>query len=511
MTSPTHHSDLPISALNVRMAAPDGTPPPDAPEWIWQFDQPYLHGPFAPTDVEYDADELEVEGELPANLSGAYVMNGPSQRFEPVNPKYHYYDGDAMMRAIYFRDGRASFRQRWVRTGAFVAEEIAGKAIWPGLAGPYNFLLPGSPIKDNSNTDVIFYNGHLLSLWYMAGDPYQVDALDLNTRGKERLDGQLAHSISAHSKVDPWTGKLYFFDYGDEPPYMRYGVASADGKLLRAVDVELPGPRSPHDMGLSENYAVLHDLPLFHDVEFLRQHGKRRLDFHPDMPTRFGVIPREGDGEPRWFECEPCYILHVVNTWEDGDWLHQVGCRQANPTPRKDPKDLHLASMMAFRRRVHTLHKWSFNLRTGDVRETQLDDLNTEFPMVNHNFVGRPTRHAVHQVLPLPEEGTVEGQCQTFNAMVRYDLESGGYQRYDYGDGVYGSEAPIAPIADATPATAEDDAYVVTFTVDTNNWSSACLVFDAKDIREPIARIKIPRRVSIGFHATWVPGHELWN
>ena len=30
MTSPTHHSDLPISALNVRMAAPDGTPPPDA-------------------------------------------------------------------------------------------------------------------------------------------------------------------------------------------------------------------------------------------------------------------------------------------------------------------------------------------------------------------------------------------------------------------------------------------------------------------------------------------------
>ena len=43
-------------------------------------------------------------------------------------------------------------------------------------------------------------------------------------------------------KVDPWTGKLYFFDYGDEPPYMRYGVASADGKLLRAVDVELPGP-----------------------------------------------------------------------------------------------------------------------------------------------------------------------------------------------------------------------------------------------------------------------------
>ena len=165
MTSPTHHSDLPISALNVRMAAPDGTPPPDAPEWIWQFDQPYLHGPFAPTDVEYDADELEVEGELPANPSGAYVMNGPSQRFEPVNPKYHYYDDDAMMRAIYFRMV-AHRSDNGGAPGVFVAEEIAGKAIWLGWPGLITSCCP-SPIKDNSNTDVIFYNGHLLSLWYM--------------------------------------------------------------------------------------------------------------------------------------------------------------------------------------------------------------------------------------------------------------------------------------------------------------------------------------------------------
>ena len=511
MSAAIPYDKLPISALNVRMAAPDGTPPTDAPDWIWDFDQPYLHGPFAPTNVEYDADDLVVEGELPADLCGAYVMNGPSQRFEPVNPKYHYYDGDAMMRGIYFRDGRASFRQRWVRTGAFVVEGLAGKAIWPGLAGPYNFQLPGSPIKDNSNTDVTFYNGNLLSLWYMAGDPYQVDPMTMETVGKERLDGQLGHSISAHSKVDPWTGELCFFDYGDEPPYMRYGVASADGKLIRTVDVELPGPRAPHDMGLSENYVVLHDLPLFHDVEFLKSHGRRRLDFHRDLPARFGVLPRSGEGDVRWFECEPCYVLHIVNTWEDGDWLHQVGCRQANPTPTKDPKDLHLASIMAFRRRVHTLHKWSFNLRTGEVRETELDDLNTEFPMVNHNFVGKPTRYAVNQVLPLPQADGVEGQCQTFNAMVRYDLESGSYQRYDYGDGIYGSEAPIAPVHDATPSTDETKAYAVTFTVDTSDWSSECLVFDAADIKEPIARVKIPRRVSIGFHATWVPGSALWQ
>ena len=502
---------LPISQLNVRMTSPDGTPPPDMPAWAKEFDQPYLHGSFAPTNVEYLTEELEIAGDLPTDLCGAYVMNGPSQRFEPVNPKYHYYDGDAMMRAIYFRDGVASFNQRWVRTGAFVAEDIAGKAIWPGLAGPYNFALPGSPIKDNSNTDVIFYNGKLLSLWYMAGDPYRLDLTSLETIGKEKLDGQLAHTISAHSKVDPWTGDLYFFDYGDEPPYMRYGIADAQGKLVRSVDIDLPGPRSPHDMGLTENYAVLHDLPLFHDVEFLKTHGRRRLEFHRDMPARFGVLPKSGLGQIQWFECEPCYILHVVNAWEEGDWVHQVGCRQANPTPVKDPKDLHLASMMAFRRRVHTLHRWSFNLRTGEVRETQLDDLNTEFPMINHNFVGRKTKHSIHQWLPLPQDEGVEGQCQTFNAMIRYDLDDGSYQRYDYGDGVYGNETPIVPVAGASQKTDEDSAYAVVFTVDTNTWKSECLVFKANDISEPIARVKIPRRVATGFHSTWVPGHLFWH
>ncbi|AMR77931.1 hypothetical protein A2G96_09365 [Cupriavidus nantongensis] len=33
--------------------------------------------------------------------------------------------------------------------------------------------------------------------------------------------------------------------------------------------IELPGPRWPHDLGMTENYCVLHDLPLFFDPERL--------------------------------------------------------------------------------------------------------------------------------------------------------------------------------------------------------------------------------------------------
>ncbi len=505
-------AELAITQLNVRLMSPDGQLPPDAPEWIYRVDHPYLHGLFAPTNREYVAEDLEVEGELPADLNGAYVLNGPSQRYLPRN-KYHYYDGDAMLRAIYFRGGKASFRQRWIHTEAFVVEDMAEKSIWPGIAGPYDTRLPGSPIKDTSNTDLVFYGGRLLSLWYMAGNPYAIDPLTLETTGKETFGGKLRHTLSAHSKTDPRTGELFFFTYGDKPPYMRYGVGTPDGTLKLDIAIDLPGPRSPHDLGLTENYVVLHDLPFFHDAETLKTAKKRIVRFHPDVPARFGVLPRYGTADQiKWFEAEPCYVLHTVNCYEDGDWVHQIGCRQSNPDCPRDPKDGPLAAMMANRRRTHVLYRWSFNMKTGAVKEGPLDDLNTEFPRVSPHTLGRRSRMAFNQLLPTAAAGHIDGQCQTFDALVRYDTDSGASQVWRYGDGVYGNEAPVAPKSGTRAGVSDEaDAYVVSFLTDTNDWSSCCAIFDARDIsRGPIARVKIPHRISAGFHATWIDGDDIY-
>ena len=96
--------------------------------------------------------------------------------------------------------------------------------------------------------------------------------------------------MSAHSKLDLATGELLFFDYGDEAPYLSYGVADSSGKLLHEVGIELPGPRLPHDLGFTTNYTILHDLPFFHDPEVLRRHKLRVVSFHQELPIRFGLI-----------------------------------------------------------------------------------------------------------------------------------------------------------------------------------------------------------------------------
>ena len=69
-------TELEITQRYGKSLSPSGTRPTNAPAWIDTIDNPYLHGVFAPTTREVAAADLEVEGELPADLHGAYVRNG---------------------------------------------------------------------------------------------------------------------------------------------------------------------------------------------------------------------------------------------------------------------------------------------------------------------------------------------------------------------------------------------------------------------------------------------------
>ena len=98
-----------------------------------------------------------------------------------------------------------------------------------------------------------------------------------------------------------------------------------------------------------------------------------------------------------------------------------------------------------------------------------------------------------------------------FNALVKYNNETGQYDKWDYGEGVFGSEAAFAPVKGATRDNAEDDGYVITLVTDSNTWTSEALVFDATDIAAgPVARVKMPQRVPAGFHAAWARGEDIY-
>lgn len=456
---------------------------------------PYKAGSYAPVGEETAAQLEVVHGEVPRDLTGMYVRNGPNPRFEAPG-RHHWFDGDGMLHAVRFEEGRVSYLNRWIRTAGFEMEGEVGEARWRGLLEPTGDNPKGAPYKDTANTDVVAHAGWLLATWYVCGAVHRVDPLDLSTNGPGRFGRDRPLRASAHAKVDPASHELMWFDYGLRPPFMRYGVVDPGGALVHEAAIDLPGPRLPHDMAITESHSVLMDLPVYPRPEALRQ--KRWLiDYHADEPARFGILPRFGEGDAiRWFEAEPCYVYHTVNAWEESGKIVIIGCRCTDPTPAPNPDDGELARAMANLRLSAELYRWSFDLQTGAVSEGPLDDRNTEFPCIDDRRLGRRNRYAYNMTIP-------EARTLLFDGIAKYDLDTGRCDRLAFGKGCYGSEAPFAPTGDG-----EDEGYLLSF-VDVRGDSELWIIDAREPSAGPVARLAIPTRVPLGFHACWVPESEL--
>ena len=466
---------------------------------------PYLNGAWKPLHEEVDATGLEVvAGAIPEDLDGVYLRNTQNQVHEPLG-YFHPFDGDGMLHQIEFRNGKARYRNRYVRTRGFEAEQEAEGSLWGGFVDSpalsyrkgYGF---SQALKDASSTDVVVHAGKALSLFYMNGEGYRLDPLTLAPLGIESwvpIDG-----ISAHAKVNEATGELYFFNYTVYPPFAHYGVVDKSNNLTAYRPVPLPGPRVVHDMAFTENFAILADFPLLFDAD-----GK--LEMQWGMPSRFALVPRGGGpGDLRWFDARPTFVQHWLNAYEEGDEVVLDGYFQEDPLPAELPKD-HPAEVAPAFAILHvggvkcTLHRWRFNLVTGETREENLDDqerTNLEFGMFNPRFAGRRYRYAYSSILAR--------DMFLMTGWVRHDLETGASQTFELPPGVTCSESPFAP---KRGAVAEDDGYLVSFVSDEAQATSECWILDARRIEDgPIARVALPHKLKSGTHSTWA-GRESLN
>lgn len=474
--------------------APSTTPGPST-----SSPSPYLEGPYAPVLDEHTALDLKVvAGELPKDLEGHFVRNGANPRFAPKG-RYHWFDGDGMVHGIELRDGKASYRNRFVRTDGLAAEVDAGAPLWTGILEPADFSNPRGVFKNTGNTDLVFHAGKLLALWWQSGAPYVLSLPDLATCGKERFGGTHKRGIAAHPKVDPVTGEMMFICFSPFPPFLQYGVVDPDGQVRHFVDVEgIPGIRYQHDIAITERFTVLMDLSMYPDPEELAQ-GRQRIKFFRDRPARFGIIPRRGAGSSvRWFDVDPCYVYHTINAWEEGNEVVLVGCRMTNPVVGDPdaPKDDRVVPAIGLQRLEPYLHEWRFDLETGRATERVLGDTLQEFPRMDNRLLGRRSRYSyAPRVMRAP---TV-----LFDAVVKHDHATGREDVYAYPKGWFGGEIVVCP---RTGSTAEDDAYLCTFVTEAATGASELYVWHARDFGEPVARVAIPHRVPIGYHAFWVPG-----
>ena len=213
---------------------------------------------------------------------------------------------------------------------------------------------------------MVVHAGQAVTSFWQCGDLYRLDPLTLDTLGATAWDGWFPSAgVSAHTKVDPATGEMFFFSYGLEAPYLHYGVVDAEDRLVHHTPVPLPGPRLPHDMAFTTDHVILNAFPMYWDERLLAR-GHFALSMH-DEPSRFAVLPRRGGVDDiRWFEADPTYVLHFTNAWEEGDEVVLEGFHQDQPMPRPDVSDdMWMFRYLALDWMETRLHRWRFDLRTG--------------------------------------------------------------------------------------------------------------------------------------------------
>jgi len=454
---------------------------------------PYLEGNYAPIRQEITAQDLTVIGELPTEISGMFLRNGPNPQFSPRGT-YHWFDGDGMVHGVRLHQGKASYRNRYVRTQGFQTEQEAGKALWKGLLEPAQDN-PDGTVKNVANTALVWHGGQLLALWE-GGAPHALRTPELETIGLYTYNGKLASPFTAHPKVDPVTGEMMFYGYSfAEPPFLKYSLAAATGELLWTIPIDLPMGVMMHDFAITEHYTIFMDLPLTFSVERM-QRGEPPLMFEADRPSRFGIMPRHGDKNSiRWFEAPACYVFHTLNAYEDGEEVVLIACRMSstnvlvNDSAFKDPEG-----------DIPRLHQWRFNLSTGTVQEENLELTPSEFPALNERWLGYPTRYGYTAQMANRETPLFEG-------VIKHDFHQKTSQFHAFGEGRSGGDPSFVPRPGSTE---EDDGWLLTLIHDHQADTSELLVIDAQNFTaDPVARVIIPQRVPYGFHSVWVDDKQL--
>ena len=441
---------------------------------------PYLEGNFAPVTDEVTAFDLEVIGEIPEAFEGRYLRNGPNP-VVPTDPATsHWFVGTGMVHGVRLRGGRAEwYRNRWVR-GHDVAEALGE----PPIPGPTRGL------DFSPNTSVGGFAGTTWALVEAGALPAEL-GYKLDTVCRNDFFGSLQTGFTAHPKVDPGTGEMHAMCYAwqDLFDHVEYVVIGTDGKVRRTVDVPLPGMSMIHDMSLTENYAVIYDLPVTVDLDIALS-GESSFPFRwdPDYGARVGLLPREGTAdEIVWCDVGLCYVFHPLNAYEDSEGRVVLDlCRYDKMFDR----DLLGPAGDA----QPTLDRWTVDPVRGQVNEERVDDRFHEFPQVRADRASRKHRFGY-------TVGVGDGLIPGANYKIDYD--TGDVVFHDHGPGRGSGEAVFVADPDGT---AEDDGWLISFIYDATSDGSELVILDAHDLgRPPVARVPLPQRVPYGFHGNWVP------
>lgn len=466
------------TTLAPRSSYPPAQSPATSPPTPEQKTEFWRNGVFPPVSEEVTVTELTVDGSIPTDLNGFYYRNGPNNW---QGAKKHFFQGDGMIHGLQLENGKANwYRNRYVQT-PFLYKK------------PNNFKTVINPAANQSNVSLVHHAGKLLSLGE-AGLPYIIRPTDLSTVGPFSFNDKLKGAMTAHPKVDPVSGEMFFFGYNAVRPYLTYYRVDTTGELVQKEEIETTSAALMHDFAITENFVIFMQFPIVFSWWAMLTGNHIPFKWRDSAPSRIGVMPKTGNSASmQWFDVDPAFAFHVMNAYEEGETVILDVARYER---------LWVKNSSDFDYPAH-LSRYTLDRETGRSSVRKLNETRMEFPQINRKFAGRLNRFGYSLAIGMVGEG--KDMHETVSGVMKYDLQTGETQKLETGGQYLPAEPFFVPAANATN---EDDGYLLTFVYDANKDSTSLWIIDAHQITNVLAKVHLQARVPQGFHGLWLPAEN---
>ena len=164
-------------------------------------------------------------------------------------PLAHPIDGDGLVCALTFADGKVHFRSRFVETYSHLKEKQERRLLFPGQMGT---MVDGQRLgnyRDPSHTNVFHWGGKILTC-HEYTFPHALEPGSLATLGQDDLNGALTRNkiraLSAHFRLDAAQDRLVTISFRGSPdsvgaPKLGFLEWDRDWNLMHEVVLREPG------------------------------------------------------------------------------------------------------------------------------------------------------------------------------------------------------------------------------------------------------------------------------
>lgn len=456
------------------------------------------YGLLATSQTEEIDAELRIKGTLPPKLKGALYRNGPGIFERNGYRKRSVLDGDGMVRAYRFENGKVKFSNRFVRTNKFVAEEKKGQfvhASWctraPGGALT-NLLGLTMSVQGCASVNTI-RKGEKLYAFSEGVAPWELDPRTLATLGYSTIGTKNGKSpvFNAHYKVDGKNGDWVHFGVNYGKGAVDLAVFDRDLNLLNSNELKLEWMVYMHDFFVTENYIILHYHPTMIDmISYML--GKKSFTesfvWRPEMGGLLITIDRKTLKPVGKTRIDARFMWHSVNAFEDaegklvldfvgfGNPDHFVGSDAATRQVMRGERGIWISPGEFCRVR------YAPQAPSATVEIVAAGDF--EFPSV------RPEQVCYdYDVAFLTRKGPDEW---FWNSISRVDPKTGAERRYHFPDGFYCGEPIYA------------DGFLLTEVLNTKKERTELHILDADRIEQgSVAVAVLPFHLPLSFHGSW--------